>query len=182
MILTDEQQHIAPALSKSKPEQPSRWPALAIQVPSKIRQLERIFRQLDYGKSEANQGVEGAIDEEHVVDHVRRIGADHAPECVPQAAVLDGWPARQKEDHGEVLGEDDAGERRRDLREADLHPGEEVEEQEPRRVVGGPRGGGRDEVAVRVEEGVAGEGQVVPPREAEAVEAAEREVKERLGE
>ena len=35
---------------------------------------------------------------------------------------------------------------------------------------------------MRVEEGVAGGGQVVAPREAEAVEAAEREVKERLGE
>jgi hypothetical protein len=72
--------------------------------------------------------------------------------------VLDGGTAGHKED-GEVVGEDDTAERRRDLGEADLLPGEEVEEREPRGVVVG----GRDEVAVRVEEGAAGEGQVVTP-------------------
>ena len=40
----------------------------------------------------------------------------------------------------------------------------------------GGRGGGGDEVAVRVVEGAAGGGQVMAPGEAEAVEAAEREV------
>jgi hypothetical protein len=89
--------------------------------------------------------------------------------------VLDGGTAGHKE-NGEVIGEDDTTERHRDLGEADLLPGEEVEKQEPRGVVVG----GSDEVAVRVEEGAAGEGQVVTLGEAEAVEAAEREVEERL--
>jgi hypothetical protein len=115
------------------------------------------------------------MDEQHIVDHVGRIGASHAPERVTQVAVLDGGTAGLKED-GEVVGENDTAERCGDLGEADLLPGEEVEEQEPRGVVVG----GRDEVAVRVEEGAAGEGQVVTPGEAEAVEAAEREVEERL--
>lgn len=175
-ILTDEQ-HLAPALSK--PDFPYRWNAIVIQLPSKKRQLQRIIQQLDYGKAEAiYQSVEGAMDEEHIVDHDGRIGAGHAPERVTQVAVLDGGTAGHKEDGGEVVGKDEAAERRGDLGEADLLPGEEVEEQEPRGVLVGDR----DEVAVRVEEGAAGEGQVVAPGEAEAVEAAEREVEERLGE
>ena len=88
--------------------------------------------------------------------------------------MLDVGPAGQEEDGGQVVGDDDAGERRGDLGEAELLAGEEVE-QEPRGVVGG-RGGGGDEVPVRVVEGAAGGGQVMAPGEAEAVEAAEREV------
>jgi len=84
-------------------------------------------------------------------------------------AVLDVGPAGQEEDGGQVVGDDDAGERRGDLGEAELLAGEEVE-QEPRGVVGG-RGGGGDEVPVRVVEGAAGGGQVMTPGE-----AAEREV------
>jgi hypothetical protein len=106
---------------------------------------------------------------------VGRIRGGHAPERVPRVAVLDIGPARQEEDGGQVVGDDDTGERRGDLGEAELLAGEEVEEHEPRGVVGG-RGGGGDEVAVRVVEGAAGGGQVMAPGEAEAVEAAEREV------
>jgi len=101
---------------------------------------------------------------------VGRVRGGHAPERVPRVAVLDVGPAGQEEDGGQVVGDDDAGERRGDLGEAELLAGEEVEEQEPRGVVGG-RGGGGDEVAVRVVEGAAGGGQVMTPGE-----AAEREV------
>jgi hypothetical protein len=103
------------------------------------------------------------------------------PQHVPRVAVLDGGPAGQEEDGGEVIGEDDASERCRDLRESELLAGEEVEEKELRWVVSG-RGGCSDDEAVRVEEGAAGRGQVVSPGQAEAVEAAEREVEERLRE
>lgn len=93
--------------------------------------------------------------------------------------MLDGGSAGRKDDDLTVVREDDAAERRGDLGEADLLPGEDVEEQEPRDVV---VDGGRDEVAVRVEEGASDDGQVMAPGEAEAVEAVERGVEERLGE
>lgn len=93
--------------------------------------------------------------------------------------MLDGGSAGRKDDGGEVVREDDAAERHGGLGEADLLPGEEVDEQEPRGVV---VDGGRDEVAVRVEDGASDDGQVIGPGEAEPVEAAERGVEERLGE
>lgn len=96
-------------------------------------------------------------------------------------AVLDGRSARQEEHGEEVVREDDAGERGGDLGESLLFTGEEVEEEEPRGVLGG-RGGGSDEEAVGVEEGVAGRGQVMAPGKAEAVDAAETGVEDRLGE
>lgn len=64
-------------------------------------------------------------------------GGGNAPERVPGAAVLDGGPAGQEDDDEEVRGEDDAGEGREDLGEAELLAGEEVEEEEPWRVVVG---------------------------------------------
>lgn len=103
------------------------------------------------------------------------------PERIPRVAVLDGGPARQEEDGGQVIGENDAGERCGDLRKSELLAGEEVEEKEPRWVVG-RRGGGGDEEAVRIEEGAAGWGQMVGPGEAEAMEAPDREVEDCLRE
>lgn len=173
MILTDEQ-HLTSALPEH--ETPSRRPALVVHLLSKKRQLQRTTRQLHCGKTEAiYQCVEDAIDEEHIVDHVGCVGAGHAPERVPRVAVLDGGLAGKEEDGGEVIGEDDAGERSGDLGEAELLASEEMKEQEPRGVVGG-RGCGGDEVALRVEEGAAGGGQVMAPGEAKAVKPAEREV------
>jgi hypothetical protein len=72
-------------------------------------------------------GVEGAIDKEHIFK-VRRIGKGHVPERVPWVAVLDSGPARQEEDGGKVIRDDDASERCGDLRESELLTGELVQE------------------------------------------------------